>query len=466
MEVAIFFGVAAAVVAIGWLVTWFRKRPEKENDTMREAERRAAEAEEEQQERERAERERDRCAAELEKMKKELEKMEELERKRKERDEEKQREDKQRKEEKEEKEKKSEEQERQRSKRAEKEADQPTTETEVTAQEYDLVRQRQVLIDCEARMKATEHDLEKTKLAHETERAARKRLEKGEQPIKWPTMAEIQHAREYVQYNPNNIHFAIVGKSGSGKSSLINAFLNLRTRDSGAAATGVTETTATIGRYQDPGQQDPRPWTVWYDVPGAGTQNCPAWQYFINQGLFVFDVILIAIGDRFEETDVQLLRDCHRFKIPALIVRSKADMHIENLMKEEDDGCGEPVDKKLYQRCRDTFITESKQMVRNQLAQAGLDGQKVYLVSSYTLRQVYNRSLDGLDYGSPPKMIDEQALIQDLMFQTVQRRGDNSPAFQAGLQLVARGVNLFPSFTMYLRIIQLMIAYFIYRLPS
>lgn len=74
------------------------------------------------------------------------------------------------------------------------------------------------------------------------------------------------------------------------------------------------------------------------------TQNISASQYFINQGLFVFNVIMITIGDRFEETDIQLRRDCHRFQIPVLIVRSKADMHINNLAKGEDDGCGELAD--------------------------------------------------------------------------------------------------------------------------
>jgi hypothetical protein len=151
---------------------------------------------------------------------------------------------------------------------------------------------------------------------------------------------------------------------------------------------------------------------VWYDVPGAGTQDVPARQYFINYGLFLFDVILIAIGDRFEETDVQLLRDCSRFKIPTLIVRSKADMHIENLIKEQrGQQRGATPTPEAYQRCRDKFVTESRQMVRDELAKAKLPDQEVYLVSSYDLREVYNKSLDSLVSNLPAGMIDEKTLI-------------------------------------------------------
>jgi energy-coupling factor transporter ATP-binding protein EcfA2 len=44
-------------------------------------------------------------------------------------------------------------------------------------------------------------------------------------------------------------HFASIGKSGCGKSSLINAFRNLRNNDAGASEAGTTETTLEIGRY-------------------------------------------------------------------------------------------------------------------------------------------------------------------------------------------------------------------------
>lgn len=321
----------------------------------------------------------------------------------------------------------------------------------VAEREKELQRENQRMRNLEEEMKVMkakerllEEEMKTAREEAEKERALRHEMENGRQPITWPTQEEFDRGRERIQYNKKNLHFAIVGKSGSGKSSLINGFLDRSSNQSGAAATGVTETTSTIGRYPDPGKQAPRPWTVWYDVPGAGTQNVSAWQYFINQGLFVFDIIFITIGDRFEETDIQLLRDCHRFKIPALIVRSKADMHIDNLVKEKG-GWGQHIDQQTYEQCRKTFITASRQMVRNELQKAGLDEQEVYLVSSYTLRAVYNRALEGSEDNLPFNMIDEKKLVQAIMFLTIQRRCGNDPLLRTGIEALLRGVRILPA---------------------
>lgn len=311
----------------------------------------------------------------------------------------------------------------------------------VAEREKELEREIKIMKENERQF---EEEIKAAKEDAERERALRHDIENKHQLIKWPTREEFDRGRDLIQYNKKNLHFAIVGKSGSGKSSLINGFIDRSSNEPGAAATGVTETTSTIGRYPDPGTQEPRPWTVWYDVPGAGTQNVSAWQYFINQGLFVFDIIFITIGDRFEETDVQLLRDCHRFKIPALIVRSKADMHIDNLVKEKG-GWGQHLYQKTYKQCRKTFITASRQMVRDELQKAGLEDQEVYLVSSYTLRAVYNRALEDSEDNLPFDMIDEQKLVQAMMFMTIQRRCGNDPVLRTEIEALLRVVHILPA---------------------
>lgn len=436
MVFPIILGVAAAGCVISWLFSWFGQPPKEENPTIREIEKRLEEEEaeeearrkikkQEKREKERKEKERKHALqvlreeqarvreqqARLEAQREKIKEQAELERKRME------------------------------GKKMEWDAKEAERKVE---REKELQRRRDLEEEMKA-MKEKERQLEEeTKAAKEEaekERAARREMENGRQPTKWPTRKEFEDGRKLIQYNKNNFHFAIVGKSGSGKSSLINAFLNLNNNEPGAAATGVTETTSTIGRYPDPGEQAPRPWTVWYDVPGAGTQNVSAWQYFINQGLFVFDIILIAIGDRFEETDIQLLKDCNRFNIPALIVRSKADMHIDNLVK-ESGGWGGNVDPQISQQCRNKFITASREMIRNELRKAGLDEQEIYLVSSYTLRAVYNRALEGSEDNLPFNMIDEKKLVQAIMFRTIQRRRGNDPLFRRGMEIMMRGVRI------------------------
>ena len=137
--------------------------------------------------------------------------------------------------------------------------------------------------------------------AKEQEQEAKKNLEranfylsKGIQPEVWPTEEEYQSAKTRIQYDPEKVHIAICGNSGSGKSSLINAFRGLRNFDPGAASAGVIETTMSVTRYPDPHDELPHSRFLWFDVPGAGTLNVPGWQYFNEQGLFIFDVIILV----------------------------------------------------------------------------------------------------------------------------------------------------------------------------
>ena len=119
-------------------------------------------------------------------------------------------------------------------------------------------------------------------------------LEKGIQPEIWPTEEEFQSAKTRIQYDPEKLHFAVCGSSGSGKSSLVNAFRGLKNNNSRAAHTGIIETTMAITRYPDPRNEIPYKRFVWFDCPGAGTLEIPGWQYFNQQGLFIFDVIVLV----------------------------------------------------------------------------------------------------------------------------------------------------------------------------
>lgn len=157
-------------------------------------------------------------------------------------------------------------------------------------------------------------------------------LNDGMQPVTVPTPHEVAAAKLKVQYQEGLFHFAVTGTVGSGKSTLVNALRGLENKDSNAARTGVVETTLTIGRYPDPDPQRP---LVWYDIPGAGTWKQPDSSYFNAHGLFVFDCIIILFDNGFSETDVAILRNCRRFQIPTYIVRSKADVHIRNIMYDE-----------------------------------------------------------------------------------------------------------------------------------
>ena len=146
-----------------------------------------------------------------------------------------------------------------------------------------------------------EERLSQVKLAADEHQArlaeANEMLAKGIKPIRYPSMQEIKDTKAQMQYNKQLLHFAICGAAGSGKSSLINAFRGVKAKDPLAAKTGATETTLEISRYPDPRKQYPFRRFVWYDIPGAGTSKIPSWQYFIDQGLFIFDFIIVVWND-------------------------------------------------------------------------------------------------------------------------------------------------------------------------
>ncbi|KAI6146153.1 interferon-inducible GTPase-domain-containing protein [Pisolithus tinctorius] len=269
--------------------------------------------------------------------------------------------------------------------------------------------------DADRATKAAQAEAQKAAAAKEE---AEKRWKAGIQPVVTPSPEELEKAKRRIQYQEGVFHFAIAGVAGSGKSSLINAFRGLRNRDADAAATGVTETTLTMTRYPDPNPQHP---FVWFDIPGAGTLKVPDWQYFNAQGLYVFDCIIVLFDNRFTMTDTAILSNARRFQIPTYIVRSKADQHIRNLMRdmgydsEEDDEDDPGRRNRLYTAARRQFIEETRKSVKTNLENAGLPDQRVYIVS--------NDNLLGMVRGNAPKRaIDELTLLTNLFTEAHLRR--------------------------------------------
>ncbi|OAX39782.1 hypothetical protein K503DRAFT_769192 [Rhizopogon vinicolor AM-OR11-026] len=288
------------------------------------------------------------------------------------------------------------------------------------AAEEERKRADEAIAGAEAARKAAENDIREATSAKDD---AERQLKEGIQPVVTPTAQEIRAAQAKIQYQENLFHFAVAGRAGAGKSALVNGFRGMTNREAGAARTGVTETTMTLGRYPDP---DERCLHVWYDLPGAGTIRIPDWQYFNAQGLYVFDCIVVLFDNRFTHTDIAILLNCRRFQIPTYVVRSKADQHIENVMKEmgydnEDDDVDRTQRDSMYATAREHFIDETRRNVKANLVDANLPDQKVYIVSGSCLRVVAKG-------GQPKKVIDEFHLMNDLYTEAQARRVRRKPA--------------------------------------
>ncbi|KAI5846641.1 interferon-inducible GTPase-domain-containing protein [Morchella snyderi] len=312
---------------------------------------------------------------------------------------------------------------------AEKEEEMRRAEEELKRLE-EAHRVQEELRALQEQMRLEEERKKMEELARKTEEEARKRVEKeiylreeaernlqeGIPPVKYPTGEEFQLMRQKLGYQEGYLHVAITGFTGCGKSSLINALRGLKSSNSpkeGIAKTGTSETTTEVGRYYDP---DPsRQWLAWYDVPGAGTVNIRDWQYFNDQGLYIFDVIIVVAGDRFTQTDIEILFHCKRFGIAAFVVRSKSDQHIGNVMKNDDGDSDSDSDdesdnderkRKRLLEARGKYIADTRNNFQSLLQQVGLPQQKVYIVCDDALRL--------LQKNIKTDVIDEEELMRDL----------------------------------------------------
>ncbi|KAF7357906.1 p-loop containing nucleoside triphosphate hydrolase protein [Mycena venus] len=248
-----------------------------------------------------------------------------------------------------------------------------------------------------------------------------RQLREGIQPVVMPSAADFEDAKRRIGYRDGLYHFAVAGIAGSGKSSLINALRGLRNGDAGAAATGITETTLRVARFPD---SDPKNPFVWYDIPGAGTLQVRDWQYFNEQGLYVFNALVVLIDNRFTMTDVAILRNARLFGIPCYIVRSKADVHVHNEMREmgyesDDEEQGAQSRATLEYAAREHFVSATRQNVRENLRSADLPEQRVYIVSNSTMLSATKRNVTTK---MAKKIIDEFEFLRDMLGDAYKRK--------------------------------------------
>ncbi|PPQ73295.1 hypothetical protein CVT24_012319 [Panaeolus cyanescens] len=196
-----------------------------------------------------------------------------------------------------------------------------------------------------------EEIMRKLKEALEAQREAEDALLRGIPPDVRPTHYQLQSFRKEYGYQVNKFHVAVVGESGMGKSTFLNAARGLAPGDPGYARSSLNECTTEVTRYEDPRHFN----LVWYDVPGANTPTITGWTYFMDKGLFAFDALVIVFCDRFTQTVGTLLKNAKTCNKPVYLVRTKADQLMSNLKYEMDwPASEEELKKRLVEMTRDT----------------------------------------------------------------------------------------------------------------
>lgn len=178
----------------------------------------------------------------------------------------------------------------------------------------------------------------------------------------------------------------IIGRSGTGKSSLINAIVGEE-----VSAVGEVETTMHISEpIEHKGLH-------FYDLPGSSTARFPRDTYVQAMGIAQFDCVILVTADRFYEDDLYLITEIAKLKIPVFPVRTKFDNSVE---RAEKRGVGED---ETY----DGIYNDLKSNLE------GYDIKGIYLTSAdYPLKYDLNRLVE--DISNSLNSIKRERFIADI----------------------------------------------------
>ncbi|PPQ65196.1 hypothetical protein CVT24_011382 [Panaeolus cyanescens] len=233
--------------------------------------------------------------------------------------------------------------------------------------------------------------------AEEAREEAEARLMRGIPPEFQPSEEDKRKFQQQYGIESNRINIAIVGECGVGKSSLLNSIRGLSPGDPGAAPAGFDETTEDVESYPDPRN----PIIVWYDLPGANTPRVRGWTYFVEQGLYVFDILLVVFSGRFTETAGTLISNANKCSIPAFLVRTKADQLIQSAQED----AFEPLSNGA---ARELVVANTRRSVATNLVRMQLPAQKVYIVSRAGMKELVLTRNEA-------NVIDEMKLLNDIV---------------------------------------------------
>jgi hypothetical protein len=119
---------------------------------------------------------------------------------------------------------------------------------------------------------------------------------------------------------------------------------------------------------------------------------------------------------RVTKLDISILENCRRFKIPAFIVRTKADNHIRQTMADLGYTKERKHEKaRFYTEACEKFVADTRRNLDDNLGSANLPTQPVYIISREALCSLANGN-------DTEKIIGEGSLFRDVLQAAYSRR--------------------------------------------
>jgi len=177
-----------------------------------------------------------------------------------------------------------------------------------------------------------------------------------------------QLERQLEEWKTAVLNVAVIGNSGVGKLSFINAIRGLTTDDEGAAVVDAVQTSVEIRDHPHPNNSK----LVFWDLPGVGTDRYPRSTYLDEIDVDRYDFFLLMTADRFTENDTWLSKEIRKRNKKYFFVRTKIGVDISNSKKTHNE---------------ETVIETIRQDITHNLRKNGCDAVPVFLIDNYELNK-------------------------------------------------------------------------------
>ena len=182
---------------------------------------------------------------------------------------------------------------------------------------------------------------------------------------------EIQRALQSAENAPQNV--AVIGQSGSGKSSFINVLRGIGHEGAGSASVGVVPTT----RKKTPYPHPKYPNMTFWDLPGTGTPESLPNAYQEVVGDDNYDYFIIISSSRFSSNNAFLAQKIQEKGKKFYFVRTKVDSDLYNENKSKPRSFNKET---VLQQIRDNCLINLSKIVSE---------PTVFLVSNLISAKLY-----------------------------------------------------------------------------